>query len=83
MAVKFLISIIAVPIAVIICFIVVISCLVGVTFGLLIGVPSMVLGSAFGIKGDGGVNDFVSRCFKGAVDGPAKILAQVMGNIWD
>ncbi|AWW37907.1 MULTISPECIES: hypothetical protein [Streptomyces] len=82
-AIKFLISLFALPIAVGISALIILVCLAGATAGLVLGVPFMALGAVFGAKGDGGISEWIGNCLNSAVGGPVTVFSTIYGNIWD
>ncbi|MFE5819040.1 hypothetical protein ACFQ6S_37205 [Streptomyces sp. NPDC056479] len=85
-AIKFLISLCALPIALVVAALISFSCLLGAAAGLIIGAPVLALGVALGDKDKGAANglaDWIAKCFRAAVDIPSHVFDNVYGSIWD
>ncbi|MGW3287360.1 hypothetical protein ACWDR3_22255 [Streptomyces sp. NPDC001002] len=81
--IKSLISLFALPIAAGVSALIIFVCLAGAAAGLVLGVPFMALGSAFGAKGDGGISEWIGNCLSATLEGPASVFSTIYGNIWD
>ncbi|MFJ4548622.1 hypothetical protein ACIP4X_05240 [Streptomyces sp. NPDC088817] len=83
-AIKFLISLCALPVAIAVSALIILYYLTGAAAGLLIGAPILALSAALGDKGDtNGLADWIAKGLKATVHGPVEVFENIYGSIWN